>query len=60
MCRSGMERKIQRLVVEDMEEWMGRVFLADRTPPMEVPLFKYLGRTLFSSNDTWSEVEKSL
>ena len=34
---------------------MGRVFLAYGAPLPEVPSLKYLGRTLSSSEDDWTE-----
>ena len=57
MCRRGTERKRRRIVVEETEEWTGRVLLAYGTPLKAVPLFKYLGQTLLSSNDDRSTVE---
>ena len=39
---------------------MGRVFSAYGTPLMAVPLFNYLGRTLFYSEDDWTVVEQNL
>ena len=47
-------------MVEDTEENMGRVLLAYATPLMAVSLFRYLGRTLSSTNDDWPEVEHNL
>ena len=46
MRRRRTERKKQSLVVEDAEERMGRVLVADGTPVMTVSLFRYLGQML--------------
>ena len=54
-CR--LERKRRRMVVAEMEERMERVFLEYGTLMMAVPLFRYLRRTLLSSDDDWTEVE---
>ena len=60
MFRRRTERKRQRLVVEETEELMGRVFLAYRTPLMTVSLFRCLGQTLLSSDNNWPAVEQNL
>ena len=39
---------------------MGRVFLAYGTLLTTVPLFKYLGRTLSSSEKNWTAVEQNI
>ena len=49
-----------RLVVEEMEEQIGRIFLAYGTPLMAVSSFRYLGRTLSSTNNYWSTEEQNL
>ena len=51
MCRRETERKQRRLVVEETEEHMGRVFLAYGTPLMAVSSLWYLEQTLSSTND---------
>ena len=45
------------MVVVETEERIGRVFLEYGTPLMEVPLFKSLGQTIFSSDDNWPAAE---
>ena len=60
MCRHGTERKRRRLVVEETEERMGRVFSAYGTPLTAVPSFKYLWRTFSYSDNDWPEVEQNL
>ena len=60
MFRRGAERKRQRLVVEETEERMGRVFLEYVTLMTALPLFRYLGRTLSPSDYDWPEVEQKL
>ena len=44
----------------DTEERMGRVFSEYGAPMTEVLLFKYLGRTLSSSDNYWPAVEQNL
>ena len=41
MCRIGKERKSLRLVAEDTDEQMGRIFLAYGTPLTAVSSFRY-------------------
>ena len=60
MCRYGTERKRRRMVVEDTEEHMGRIFFAYGTPLTEVLSFWYLVITLLSSGDNWLVVEQNL
>ena len=60
MCRRGIERNQRRLVVEEMEEQMRRVFLAYGTPLTAVYLFWYLGRTLSPTDDDWPAVKQNL
>ena len=60
MCQCETYRKRRRLVVEETEEQMGRVFLAYGTMPTEVSSFRYLGRTLLSFDYNWSAVERNL
>ena len=60
LCWSGMERKRWRLVVEETEEQMGRVFLDYETALTLVSLFRYLGQTLLSSNNNCLAVERNL
>ena len=45
------EKNLQRLVVDDTEERMERVFLEYGTPLTAVPLFKYFGKMLLSSEN---------
>ena len=47
-------------VVEEIDEWMGRVFWDYGTPLTEVSSFRCLGLTLSSSNDNWPAVERNL
>ena len=47
-------------MVEETEEHMGKVLLAYGTPLMAFYSFRYLGRTLSSSNDDWLEMEGNL
>ena len=44
----------------ETEERMWEVFSAYVTPLTVVPLFNYLGRTLFYSEDDWTVVEQNL
>ena len=60
MCRRGTERKGRRLVVEETEEQMGRVFSSYGKPLTAVSSFQYLERTLSSSNNDWPAVERNL
>ena len=60
MCRCRKERDIRRLVVEEAEEWMGRFLLAYGTPLAVVYLFRYLGRTLSSSDNKLTAVDHNL
>ena len=60
MCQRGVERKRQRLVVEETEERMGMVLLVYRTPLTAVTSFKYLEKMLSSSNNDWPVVEQNL
>ena len=60
MYRRGTERKQQRLVVEEMEGQMGRVFSDYWTPLTLVSLFQYLVLTLSYSNGDWLVVERNL
>ena len=39
---------------------MGRIFPAYGTPLTAVPSFKYLGRTLSSSDENWPTVEQNI
>ena len=48
------------MVVEETEKQVGRVFSAYGTPLTAVCLFWYLGKTLSSTDDNWSEVEQNL
>ena len=49
-----------RLVVEETEEQMGRVFLAYGTLLTVVSLFRYLRQTVLSTGDDRPEVERNL
>ena len=48
------------MVVAETEERTGRVFSEYGTPLMEVPSFNYLGLTLYSSDEIFTEVEQNL
>ena len=60
MCRRGTERKQRRLLIEEMEEQMGRVLLAHVTPLTAVFSFRYLERILSSTDDNWLAMEQNL
>ena len=51
--------KRRRLVVEETEEQMGRILSEYRTPLTAVSSFRFLGRTLSSTDDDWPEVEQN-
>ena len=48
------------MVVEEMEDQMGRVFLAYVTLLTAVYLFWYMGLMLLSTNNDWPMVEQNL
>ena len=52
-CHWGVSKTDMRLVVEEIKEWIGRIFSAYGTPLTAVSSFRYLGRMLLSSNDNW-------
>ena len=58
--RRRTERKRRRLLVEDTEEYMGRVLSAYDTPLTEVFYLYYLGKTFSSIDDDWPAVERNL
>ena len=55
-----MERKRQRLAIEDTEERIGRIFSAYGKPLTAVPLFMYLERKLSSYENDWMVLGKNL
>ena len=55
-----VDKKLQRLNVEEAEGYIGRVFLAYGTRMTSVSSFHYLGRMFLSANDDWSAVEQNL
>ena len=55
-----MERKQRTLLFEETEKHMGLVFLVYGKPLKAVSLFRYLGRTLLSTEEDWSVVEWNL
>ena len=56
MCWCGTKKKQRRLVVEETEKRVGRVFLAYGILLTAVSSFRYLGQTFLSSDGDWPEV----
>ena len=60
MCQDEVERKQGRLMVEETEDQMGRVFLVYGTPLTALSSFWNLGQMLSSTDENWSAVEQNL
>ena len=60
MCRSGAERKRQRLAEIEIQESMEMAFEVYGTQLKTVPSFKYLGRILTAGDDDWPAVAGNL
>ena len=56
----GYENKRRKLVVEEMEEYMGRFFSEYGTPLMAVPPLKYLRRIFSYPYEYFPAVEHNL
>ena len=59
-CAKGAERKIRRVVEEDMRESAERAFQAYGKPLETVISFKYMGKVLTEADDAWLEVVGNL
>eukprot|EP00978_Attheya_sp_CCMP212_P003779 scaffold8023_cov54-Attheya_sp.AAC.7 len=60
MCRSGADRKGQRLVLDEACQASEHVLMAKGVPLDTVPIFKYLGRLLSNNDGDWPAVDANL
>ena len=60
MCRSGAERKRQRLVEIEIQESTEMAFEVYGKQLQTVPIFKYMGRILAVGDDDWPTVAGNL